>query len=185
MRRSNLFNSKCYVMNEFENIENKRNKIPRVLLITGILSILGTLPTIMAGIQAALSGKPSEEEIIKTKLDLAKSLEEVQKYKFDYLEDLIRNLQLMMEAMFNNFVVYNLVAASVAAIGLAGVVFMFLRRELGFHLYIIYSLLYVGQSYLFVPPSNVPILFVIVNFLFSGLFIFLYSLSLKWLKKID
>ena len=172
-------------MNELSNAKNNNSKIPRVLLITGIISILGTLPTILAGIQAAIKGRPQEEEVVRTKLELAKSLEEIQKYKLDYLEDLIRNLQIMMDAMFDNFVAYNLVSAAVAAVGLTGVVFMLLRKELGFHLYIIYSLLYVGQSYIFVPPSNVPLIFVILNFLFSGLFIFLYSLSLKWLRKIN
>ena len=171
-----------------ENIQNsslengKKMKQPKSLLITAILSILSTGITILAGFQALSGGKPSEEEIMKSRLQMAQSLEQIQQYKMDYLEEVMRKLQIMMDAMYNNFVAYSLVAAFVAAIGLTGVILMLIRKELGFHLYIVYSFLYVGQSYLFVSPSDVSLFYVISNFIFSGIFIYIYSRSISWFR---
>jgi len=73
----------------------------------------------------------------------------------------------------------------VAGAGLAGIIFMFKRKELGFHLYIIYSLLYVAQSYLFVSPANVPLVLVLTNLGISGIFIYIYSRSLNWFRNVE
>jgi hypothetical protein len=88
----------------------------------------------------------------------------------------------MIDAMYENFILYSLVAGIVATIGLIGIILMFRRKELGFHLYIIYCLVYVSQNYLFVSPANVPVILVIGNLLISGLFIFIYSRSINWFR---
>jgi len=171
------------VMNEFK--QPQKSKIPQLLLITGIISLLGTGSTVLSSLMSIVLGKPSPEEITESKLELAKSLEQVEKNDVQFLEELIRNLQIMLDAMYQNFFLYTFVAALVAGIGLAGIIFMFKRKELGFHLYIIYSLLYVAQSYLFVSPANVPLVLVITNLGISGIFIYIYSRSLNWFRSLD
>ena len=163
----------------------QKSRIPQLLLVTGIISMLGTGSTILSSLVSMVVGKPSQEEITESKLELAKSLEQVEKNDVQFLEELIRNLQVMLDAMYQNFFLYTLVAALVAGVGLAGVILMFKRKELGFHLYIIYSLLYVAQSYLFVSPSNVPLVLVITNLSISGIFIFIYSRNLNWFRGLD
>ena len=170
-------------MNEFK--QPQKSKIPQLLLITGIISLLGTGSTVLSSLMSIVLGKPSQEEITESKLELAKSLEQVEKNDVQFLEELIRNLQIMLDAMYQNFFLYTFVAALVAGIGLAGIIFMFKRKELGFHLYIIYSLLYVAQSYLFVSPANVPLVLVITNLGISGIFIYIYSRSLNWFRSLD
>jgi hypothetical protein len=162
--------------------KGKKTKQPTSLLVTSILSILSTGLTVIAGFQALATGKPSEDEIMKSRLQMAESLEQMHQYKMQYLEDVMRKLQIMMDAMYNNFVAYSLVAAFVASVGLFGVIMMLLKKEIGFHLYIIYSLLYVGQSYIFISPSDVSLFYLISNLLFSGLFIYIYSRSLTWFR---
>ena len=147
--------------------------------------MLGTGSTILSSLMSIILGKPSQEEITESKLELAKSLEQVEKNDVQFLEELIRNLQIMLVAMYNNFFLYTLVAALVAGVGIAGIIFMFKRRELGFHLYIVYSLLYVAQSYLFVSPENVPLVMVLTNLSISGIFIYIYSRSLNWFRSLD
>jgi hypothetical protein len=171
------------VMNEFK--QPQKSKIPQLLLITGIISLLGTGSTVLSSLMSIVLGKPSPEEITESKLELAKSLEQVEKNDVQFLEELIRNLQIMLDAMYQNFFLYTFVAALVAGVGLAGIIFMFKRKELGFHLYIIYSLLYVAQSYLFVSPANVPLVLVITNLGISGIFIYIYSRSLNWFRSLD
>ena len=165
--------------------EPVRSRIPKSLLITGIISILGTGSSVLSSLLSIIVGKPSEEEIMESKLELAKSLEEVQKNNIQFLEDLIKNLQIMLDAMYQNFFFYTLVAALVAGLGLMGIILMFKRRELGFHFYIIYSLLYVAQSYLFVSPVHVPLILVVTNLFVSGIFVYIYSRSLNWFRKLD
>lgn len=171
------------VMNEFK--QPQKSRIPQLLLVTGIISLLGTGSTILSSLMSIILGKPSQEEITESKLDLAKSLEQVEKNDVQFLEELIRNLQIMLDAMYQNFFLYTFVAALVAGVGLSGIIFMFKRKELGFHLYIIYSLLYVAQSYLFVSPANVPLVLVITNLGISGIFIYIYSRSLNWFRSLD
>jgi hypothetical protein len=170
-------------MNEFK--QPQKSRIPQLLLVTGIISLLGTGSTILSSLMSIILGKPSQEEITESKLELAKSLEQVEKNDVQFLEELIRNLQIMLDAMYQNFFLYTFVAALVAGVGLAGIIFMFKRKELGFHLYIIYSLLYVAQSYLFVSPANVPLVLVITNLGISGIFIYIYSRSLNWFRSLD
>jgi hypothetical protein len=171
------------VMTEDNN--SQKSRIPRLLLVTGIISILGTGSTILSSLMSIVVGKPSQEEITESKLELARSLEQVEKNDVQFLEDLIRNLQIMLDAMYQNFFLYTFVAALVAGVGLTGIIFMFKRKELGFHLYIIYSLLYVAQSYLFVSPANVPLVLVLTNLSFSGIFIYIYSRSINWFKNVE
>jgi hypothetical protein len=172
-------------MTEFNNL-NKRNlksKIPQSLFIAGIISLLYTGFTILSFMLSLEYGKPSEEEIMKSKLELAIQLVEAQKSNIDFLVRLIKKLQLMLDAMYANFFMYYFVAFLVAAVGVAGIILMFRRKELGFHFYIIYSLLYVAQSYLFVSPTNVPLILVLTNLFVSGIFIYIYSRSLNWFRQ--
>jgi hypothetical protein len=171
------------VMNEFK--QPQKSRIPQLLLVTGIISLLGTGSTILSSLMSIILGKPSPEEITESKLELARSLEQVEKNDVQFLEELIRNLQIMLDAMYQNFFLYTFVAALVAGVGLAGIIFMFKRKELGFHLYIIYSLLYVAQSYLFVSPANVPLVLVLTNLGISGIFIYIYSRSLNWFRNVE
>lgn len=168
-----------------EQYKTQKSRIPQLLLFTGIISLLGTGSTVLSSLMSMVVGKPSQEEITETKLELARSLEQVEKNDVQFLEELIRNLQIMLDAMYHNFFLYTFVAALVAGVGLVGIILMFKRKELGFHLYIIYSLLYVAQSYLFVSPTNVPLALVITNLSVSGIFIYIYSRSLNWFRGLD
>jgi hypothetical protein len=170
-------------MNEFK--QPQKSRIPQLLLVTGIISLLGTGSTILSSLMSIILGKPSPEEITESKLELARSLEQVEKNDVQFLEELIRNLQIMLDAMYQNFFLYTFVAALVAGVGLVGIIVMFKRKELGFHLYIIYSLLYVAQSYLFVSPANVPLVLVLTNLGISGIFIYIYSRSLNWFRNVE
>ena len=170
-------------MNEFK--QPQKSRIPQLLLVTGIISLLGTGSTILSSLMSIILGKPSPEEITESKLELARSLEQVEKNDVQFLEELIRNLQIMLDAMYQNFFLYTFVAALVAGVGLVGIIVMFKRKELGFHLYIIYSLLYVAQSYLFVSPANVPLVLVLTNLGVSGIFIYIYSRSLNWFRNVE
>jgi hypothetical protein len=68
-------------------------------------------------------------------------------------------------------------------LGCFSAVLMYKRNILGFHAYIIYSLLAAGSIYFFVSPANIPSVILITNLLISLVFVLLYARHLKWLRK--
>jgi hypothetical protein len=110
---------------------------------------------------------------------------ELKKLGMDSFVSLLERLQAMTEALQPYFFQSNLVNLLVCACGTTAAWFMYRRNQLGFHLYIIYNLASVGSIYLFVSPSLIPSIIVIVNSLLSVVFVLLYARYLPWLKNED
>ena len=170
---------------EYNQLENNQEeeKRPTFLLVLCILTFVNTGFTILGGISGIISGPPSKEAIKESNVQLAKSIEQLEKVNLDYWVDVIKRIQLMTEAMYANFTAYNAVSVLVAMVGIAAAALMLKGKKLGFHVYIGYSFLYVLQGYLFVSAAVIPSFIIIVNLLIAGLFVLLYSRNLSWLNK--
>lgn len=170
---------------EYNQLENnqKEEKRPTFLLVLCILTFVNTGFTILGGISSIISGPPSKEEIKAANVELAKSIEQLEKVSLDYWVDVIKRIQLMTEAMYANFVAYNAVSILVAMAGVAAAFLMLNGKKLGFHVYIGYSFLYVLQGYLFVSAAVIPSFIIIINLFIAGVFVLLYSRNLNWLNK--
>jgi hypothetical protein len=170
---------------EYNQLENNQEeeKRPTFLLVLCILTFVNTGFTILGGISGIISGPPSKEEIKAANVELAKSIEQLEKVSLDYWVDVIKRIQLMTEAMYANFVAYNVVSILVAIAGVAAATLMLKGKKLGFHVYICYSFLYVLQGYLFVSAAVIPSFIIIINLLIAGVFVLLYSRNLNWLNK--
>ena len=83
----------------------------------------------------------------------------------------------------SNFYLNSLITTVVYALGLVGVIFMWKQRKLGFHLYVIYSLLAMTAVYVIVPISLVLQAEIIQSAIFSAIWIGLYAINLKHLNK--
>lgn len=103
----------------------------------------------------------------------------------DSLVDLLERIQAMTEAMQPYFMQSNLVSLVVLICGAIAAFLMYQRKVLGFHLYIIYNLASVGSIYLFVVPSLVPSVIILVNSVLALIFVLLYAKHLTWLKNED
>jgi hypothetical protein len=106
----------------------------------------------------------------------------VNDFQIDQFANIFEQLQRMTEAMNSQFYYVQIVSLLVVALGVFGIYKMWTRSKLGFHLYIIYSLLSVLTVYLFVAPEDVPSIVVIINLVISAIFVFMYSRNLKWMK---
>ncbi len=166
-------------------IENdmQPTRAPRFLLILVILTLLNTGLALLGGILSFLAGKPSQKEIEDSKVELARSIVELRKLKMDYFVDVFTKMEAINDAMYANFIMFNLLAVFIAGIGAASAFMMLKRMKLGFHAYIVYSFLSILSVYAFVAPVNVPSILILINTIFAGLFVFLYSRNLKWLTK--
>ena len=166
-------------------IENdmQPTRAPRFLLTLVILTLLNTGLALLGGILSFLAGKPSEKEILESKVQMARSIVELRKLKMDDFVDVFTKMEAINDAMYANFIMFNLLAVFIAGIGAASAFMMLKRMKLGFHAYIVYSFLSILSVYAFVAPVNVPSILILTNAIFAGLFVFLYSRNLKWLTK--
>lgn len=170
---------------EFDNqIETfqEQNERPSFLKVLCILSFISTGLGLVSGLINLLSGPFNEEEMVEQKVQMMKSIDELRTMGADQFADLFEKIQRMSESMNAHFYAVQLVSLIVVGIGVFGVYKMWNASKLGFHLYIIYSLLSVLTVYFFVAPTDVPALVVIFNLIVSGIFIFMYSRNLKWMK---
>ncbi len=159
-----------------------KNK-PKSLLILGILTILNTSLALLNGIISLVSGPPSAEQIKKENIEMAKTIVD-----FRQLDpppealDLIEMIQQISTAVNDNFLFFTGISTLFSAIGFVSVFLMFRKEIYGFHAYIVYSILSSISIYFILSPSEVPTPLIVVNLLFSGLFVFLYSRNLAWIK---
>ena len=166
----------------FEN-DKQPTSAPIFLIVLVILTLINTGLALLGGVFSLVVGKPSEKEILASKVQMAKPIIELRKLEMDYFVDVFTKLEAINDAMYANFIMFNLLGIFIALIGAASALMMLFRMKLGFHAYIVYSFLSILSVYAFVAPVNVPSILILTNAIFAGLFVFLYSRNLKWLTK--
>lgn len=167
--------------NQIDNIQGKRSERPGFLKTLCIMSFISTGLALVSGFINLLSGPFTKEEMIEQKVQMMKSIDELRTLEMGSLAEMFEKIQRMSESMNGHFYAAQIVSLLVVSIGIFGVWKMWNGVKLGFHLYIIYSLLSVLTVYFFVAPVDVPSFVVIVNLIFSGIFVFMYSRNLKWM----
>jgi hypothetical protein len=160
-------------------------KPPKGLMVLLILTWINTLFSMLSTLFTLIFVRPKPEDLAKDKVEMAKSIVELKKLGLDSVVNLLERIQAMTEALQPFFIELNLVNLLVLMVGAVSALLMYRRNILGFHLYIVYNLASVGSIYLFVSPSVVPSIIIIVNSAFSLLFVLLYARHLTWLKAED
>ena len=163
-------------------------KRPKFLLVISILSFVNIGITILTSLFGALGGKPSADELEAAKLQFANSQEQLEtlaqseNVDMSYWSEILTKMEIMSDNMYANFSMYNSLILLVAIFALVAVYLMFTGKKLGFHFYIGYCFLYVIQSYFFTAPNDVPTFVIVLNILYGGIWVYLYSRSLKWMR---
>ena len=163
-----------------EHQEEERR--PGLLLVLSILSFISIGFSILATVISLAAGPMSEDEMIEQRVEITKSKTQMRQAGMHGMVTFFDKFQGMIEETNENFYLSKGVLMVTDLAGLFGVILMLRRRKIGFHLYIIYSLLALGGMYLYVSPQNIHISLPIVNVIFAGLFVFLYSRTLKWMR---
>ena len=155
---------------------------PVLLLVLAILSFISIGFSILGNLWSITGGPMNEDEIIKQRVEMTKSKTQMREAGMDGFVDFFDKLEGMTKQVNDNFYFSKGILFVTDFIGLFGVIFMLRRRKLGFHMYIVYSLLALGGMYLYVSPENIHISLPILNVIFAGLFVFLYSRTLHWMQ---
>jgi hypothetical protein len=166
-----------------ENVEyDEDQKRPVLLLVLAILSFISIGFAILGNLVGITGGPMNENELIEQSVELTKSKTQMRELDMDGFVTFFDKLEGMVLETNENFYLAKVIMFITDFIGLFGVIFMMRRRKLGFHLYIVYSLLALGGMYLYVSPQNIHISLPIVSVIFTGLFVFLYSRTLSWMR---
>jgi hypothetical protein len=165
------------------NAENEqRPSRPGFLTVLGVLSFIAIGLNLIIIVFQLVSGKPSEEQMLEEQVVMASQINEMNDLGMGSLAGFLEQAQAMSNEINQKFYLAMGITLITYIIGLFGVLKMWKGAKVGFHLYIIYNLLGIGGLYLYVSPENVPSIGVILNAILSGLFIFLYSRNLHWMK---
>lgn len=164
------------------DIDQQPTERPTFLKVLCILSFISIGFSIITTIFSTISGPQSEEQMVAQKIELLEANEELRENGMDGFADMMEQITRMNESINNHFYSASLLSFAALLIGLFGVYSMWQGKKLGFHLYIVYSLISVGQLYIFVSPADIPSIAIIFNLLIAAAFVFMYSRNLHWMK---
>jgi len=156
---------------------------PKGLRTLCILTFISTGFSLLSEVFNLFNGPMSKDQLIAAKVEMSKAIDEMRSLNMDSIAEMFEKLQQITESINSQFYLATTTTLIVLSIGLVGAFFMWQGRKLGFHLYIVYSLLVAVQLYLFVPPASIPTVILVWNIIISGLFVFLYSRHLNYLTR--
>lgn len=165
---------------EVESYE-ERPKRPGFLTTLCILSFISIGIGILSGLANLAMGPTSDEQMKEMRVELTTQTEEMKDMGMDSFANILEQIQSMTEEMNSSFYLATSLNLIIVLLGLFAVIKMMKGFKLGFHLYIVYCLLGICSLYTYVSPGNIPTFLIVVNLIFSGLFVLLYSRNLKWM----
>lgn len=161
-------------MAEQQTIERKRKK---GFITIATLSIVNIGFGIYDQLSAFIIGKLSAAQVEKI-IDQSKKLTE--SMKVEDSTDLFEKMYTVQRLQNEYFLLSHGIALITLIIGLIGVILMLNKKALGFHLYIIYSLLASFGVILYIPFDSIPFSLLFVNAMLSLVLIFLYYSNRIW-----
>lgn len=174
-------------MSDFEYQEHEIettpvSKRPNFLLVLVILSSINIGIAIIGAFSGMFGVKPDKAMIKQTKLEFANMREQLQQGNAEDFLYIIDQMEGVALNMFKHFQQYNSFQFLILVLGLIGVIFMYRGKKLGFHFYILYTLGLVILPYFFNPITGIPTILTIVGIIYGGIWVFMYSRNLHWLK---
>jgi uncharacterized membrane protein (DUF106 family) len=167
---------------EIDQLGLQEAKRPTFLKVLCILSFISIGFSTISSVGSLIGGPEDKEAMIEQKAEMMEATSELRENGMNALAEIMEQIQRMSESLNDHFYAMTLVSLLIVIIGFFGVFFMWKGKRIGFHLYIVYNLVGLGNLYLFVSPSDVPTFAVIWSLLLSTVFILLYSRNLHWMK---
>ncbi len=169
-------------MQSIDATQETRPKRPVFLLVLCILSFLSIGVGFYEGGSALYSGPESKEQMDNSIAKLDKQIAGLEDQQMSEWEPTFEKLKNLVIVLNDNFYAYTALGIFIHIIGLGAVILMLMRRKIGFHFYIIYTLLSIGDYYFFISPAMIPTIVIVFSALFGALFVSLYAINLKWMR---
>lgn len=155
---------------------------PRLLAVLLVLSFISIVFNLLFTVFFLIRGPLSAKGLKNIQTENAETVSSLQEKDMSSLAELFEKIGRMEVYVNQHWYVHHVCTLLVLLIGLAGVLFMSRAKLIGFHFYIVYSILTSAVVYISVPFAEVAVSELIVGLLFSFLFIWLYSRNLSFLK---
>lgn len=165
-----------------QNEINSNEPRPVFLIVLCILSYIWIGFSLLFTLLSVSHGPSTKDEMISNKARISKSMNDMREAGMESWIPTFKKIEIMSEKLNENYYLMTAISVLALLLGLFGVISMWKGKKNGFHFYIIYSILASCQVYFFVSPDYVPTFLILLNLIISGLFVFMYSRNLHWLK---
>lgn len=149
---------------------------PTALIVFGILSWLSLGFGLIGVVSNFLSGPPSDEDIRQQEIEMLSQLTPEMMVESGWVVsetiDFLKTTQI-------KFGLLTAITFVEVIIGLIAVIMMFKLRKIGFHLYIVYSLIALGYWILFFGHNTLGTIMAVISGIISGIFVLLYASQVK------
>ena len=156
---------------------------PTFLVVLAVLSFITITLNFFQYLVSLIAGPMNQEEWEIYEATLYESVGQMNDLGMTGMAAMVEQvIQMSYIANFDYFVLNNALQLIAALIGALGVFMMLRLKKIGFHLYVIYSLLPVVIMYLLFPTEVIATFVVLSTLVISAIFCLLYALNLKHMK---
>ena len=164
------------------NPNETKTERPKLLKTLCILSFIAIGASLLLDILGMFGDRLTAAEMKKEKVAIIQEAKAMDAQGYDYLAEVQRSTIDLSVDMNNNLYMVLFISIIVGIVGLMSVFYMWKGIKLGFHGYIIYSILSALTFYLYAPAEHVHSFIIYGSVFISGMFIFMYSRNLKWMS---
>ena len=156
---------------------------PTFLVVLAVLSFISMGLNFLQYLFSFISGPMNQDTWEVYEATMYESVGQMNDLGWSGMAEMVEQvIQMSYMANFDYFVLNNLLQLIAVLIGGAGVFMMLRLKKIGFHLYVIYSLLPVVIMYLLFPTEVIATFVVVSTLVVSAIFCLLYALNLKHMK---
>ena len=156
---------------------------PTFLVVIAVISFIYIGLSFFGTVTSFLSGPMNQEAWEMYEATMYESVGQMNDLGMTGMAAMVEQvIQMSYIANFDYFVLNNLLQLIALLIGALGVFMMLRLKKIGFHLYVIYSLLPVVIMYLLFPTEVIATFVVLSTLVISAIFCVLYALTLKHMK---
>ncbi len=149
---------------------------PTALIVFGILSWISLGIGLIGVVSNALTGPPTDEDIRQQEIEMLSQLTPEMVAEAGWVvTETIDFLKITQD----KFGILTAVTFIQVVVGLIAVIMMFKLRKIGFHLYIVYSLITLGYWILFFGHNTLGFIMAVISGVVSAIFVLLYASQLK------
>ncbi|MDX1653410.1 MAG: hypothetical protein R3277_13010 [Brumimicrobium sp.] len=163
--------------------EIQNEKRPVFLIVLAVLSFISIGISFIVNLLNLIQGPKSPEALEQEQVSAYEAIGPLKQQGMESFVEMIEK-SIAMTIYINNeiFYLYNTLTLLSLIVGLVGVILMLRLKKIGFHLYVIYSLLPIVLMYALIPMNFIVTFYVILTVVFSALFCVLYGINLKYMK---
>jgi len=165
-----------------EEQKNQQKKRPVFLLVLCILTFVYSGIYFITELILLLVGQQTPKQMKMIVRAYAQLASDMRKAGSSFGGEVYDQVADQVVQINNNHFAYHGMTVFFVGLGIIGAAIMLKRMKLGFHFYVIYSLVVTAIPYLFVTSDAIPLAGTIFNLFISALFVFMYSRNLHWLK---